>query len=71
MKKRLFLLLACSVLSAASAWASEGDWDRAKNAHERGDYAAEIAIVRPLAEQGYAFAQFNLGVLYDLSLIHI
>ena len=65
MKKLFFALLACGVLSAASVWAGEGDWDRAKGAHERGDYAAEIAIVRPLAEQGYAFAQFNLGVLYD------
>jgi TPR repeat protein len=42
-----------------------GEWDRAKSAHERGDYAAEVAIVRPLAEKGHAFAQFNLGVLYD------
>ena len=64
MNKPLFLLLAGSLLCAAPAWA-EGDWDRARTAHERGDYATELAIVRPLAEQGFAFAQFNLGVLYD------
>lgn len=64
MKKPLFLLLAGSLLSAAPVWA-EGDWDQARTAHERGDYAAEVAIVRPLAEQGFAFAQFNMGVLYD------
>lgn len=64
MMKKLFFLLASSVLMAAPAWA-DGEWDRAKSAHERGDYAAEVAIVRPMAEKGYAFAQFNLGVLYD------
>lgn len=64
MSKQLFALLIGGVLSVA-AWTAEGDWNRARNAHERGDYADEIAIVRPLAEQGYAFAQFNLGVLYD------
>ncbi|MFO1371595.1 MAG: tetratricopeptide repeat protein [Candidatus Competibacteraceae bacterium] len=64
--KRLFsLLLTCSLLSVAPAWGGEGDWDRAKSAHERGDYAAELALIRPLAEKGYPFAQFNLGVLYD------
>ncbi|HRD67461.1 MAG TPA: tetratricopeptide repeat protein [Candidatus Competibacter sp.] len=65
MNKPFFLLLASSLLGAASARAAEGDWDQAKTAHERGDYAAEIAIVRPLADKGYPFAQFNLGVLYD------
>jgi hypothetical protein len=64
MSKPLFLWLAGSLLCAAPVWA-EGDWDRARTAHERGDYATELAIVRPLAEQGFAFAQFNLGVLYD------
>jgi TPR repeat protein len=64
MNKPLFLLLASSLLTTAPAWA-DGDWDQARTAHERGDYAAEVAIVRPLAEKGYPFAQFNLGVLYD------
>jgi TPR repeat protein len=64
MKKSFFLLLASGLLIAIPAWA-DGEWDRAKSAHERGDYAAEVAIVRPLAEKGHAFAQFNLGVLYD------
>lgn len=65
MNKLFFLLLAGGLLSATSSWAAEGDWDQARTAHERGDYAAELAIVRPLAEQGSPFAQFNLGVLYD------
>ncbi|MDG4596580.1 MAG: tetratricopeptide repeat protein [Candidatus Contendobacter sp.] len=65
MNKPFFLLLACSLLVTVPAWAADGDWDRARNAHERGDYAAEVAIVQPLAEKGVPFAQFNLGVLYD------
>ena len=65
MNKLFFLLLAGCLLTTAPVWAAEGDWDRARNAHERGDYAAEVATVRPLAEKGVPFAQFNLGVLYD------
>ncbi|MBL8258620.1 MAG: sel1 repeat family protein [Candidatus Competibacteraceae bacterium] len=59
------LLLAGSLSGLAPVWAAEADWDRAKSAHERGDYTAELAIIRPMAEKGYPFAQFNLGVLYD------
>lgn len=66
MNKLLLTLLTSSLLwCAVPVQAADGDWDRAKTAHERGDYAAELAIVRPLAERGFAFAQFNLGVLYD------
>lgn len=63
MRKTLLL----AVLLCCTHWvgAQGDDWDHAKTAHERGDYAAELAIIRPLAEQGFAFAQFNLGVLYD------
>jgi len=65
MKKPLFLLMAGSLLIAAPVWAAEGDWEQARMAHERGDYAAEVTIIQPLAERGFAFAQFNMGVLYD------
>jgi hypothetical protein len=65
MNKPLILLLAGSLLTAAPVWAADGEWDQARTAHERGDYAAEVALIRPLAEKGYPFAQFNLGVLYD------
>ncbi|MDQ5910957.1 MAG: uncharacterized protein QG599_3054 [Pseudomonadota bacterium] len=64
MNKPIWLLLTSTLLCAGPVWA-EGEWDQARTAHERGDYSAELAIVRPLAEQGFAFAQFNLGVLYD------
>src|SRR5580692_11794527 len=34
------------------------------NAAERGDYVTAIQLWRPLADQGNAFAQFNLGNMY-------
>ena len=34
-------------------------------AAQKGDYATALQEWRPLAEQGYAAAQANLGVLYD------
>jgi hypothetical protein len=33
-------------------------------AAKRGDYATALRLLRPLAEQGHARAQFNLGVAY-------
>ncbi len=39
--------------------------DEAEAAYHRGDYATAVREWRPLAEQGDADAQFNLGDLYD------
>ena len=39
--------------------------DEAKTAYEKGDYARAAALVRPLAEQGRAWAQFTLGVMHQ------
>ena len=33
-------------------------------AYERGDYATALTEFRPLAQQGHAGAQFNLGQMY-------
>ncbi len=46
----------------APAWAG---WDEATAAYQRGDYVTAIRELRPLAEQGVAEAQFNLGNMYD------
>ncbi len=46
----------------APAWAG---WDEGVAAAKRGDYATAIREWRPLAEQGNANAQFNLGLMYD------
>ncbi len=34
------------------------------DAYERGDYDTALKEFRPLAEQGHASAQFNLGIMY-------
>jgi TPR repeat protein len=49
------------LFSAGSAWA---DFDDGFAAYNRGDYATALEEWRPLAEQGDAFAQYNLGLLY-------
>jgi len=36
----------------------------ASAAYERGDYATAYRLIKPLAEKGYAKAQYNLGVMY-------
>ncbi len=46
----------------APAWAGQ---DEAAAAYKRGDYATAVRELRPLAEQGDAKAQHNLGVMYE------
>ncbi|MGH7216372.1 MAG: tetratricopeptide repeat protein [Nitrospiraceae bacterium] len=47
---------------SAPAWA---DFKAGIDAHQRGDYATALREWKPLAEQGDALAQYNLGLLYD------
>ncbi len=49
------------VLVAAPAWA---DFKAGVEAYDRGDYATALTEFRPLAQQGHAGAQFNLGQMY-------
>ena len=46
----------------APAWSG---LDEATAAYQRGDYATAIRQLRPLAKQGNANAQFNLGFMYS------
>ncbi len=46
----------------APAWAG---FDEGVAAFNRGDYATALREWRPLAEQGHAKAQFNLGLMYN------
>ena len=55
------LLLALGLSGAANA----GPFDDALAAAKRGDHATAFRLWRPLADQGNAHAQFNLGVMYD------
>jgi TPR repeat protein len=50
------------IFSCVTAWAA--DFDKGLAAHNAGDYIAALAELRPLAEQGKASAQLNLGVMY-------
>jgi uncharacterized protein len=54
------------LISASSADpASGGPFDDGIAAYERGDYATAFRLMKPLAEQGDAKSQHNLGVMYD------
>ena len=52
------------MLSLASPVAA-GPFEDAVMAYGRGDYATAMQLFRPLADQGNAIAQFNLGVMYQ------
>ena len=41
------------------------DFQNAQDAYDRQDYETAYKLLAPLGEQGHAFAQFNLGTLYD------
>ena len=64
MLKRL-VAAAVVVIVMLSGSAMAGPAEDADAAHERGDYATALRLLRPLAEQGFADAQYNLGFLYD------
>jgi TPR repeat protein len=44
-----------------------GPYEDGVAAYEKGDYATALRVWRPLAEQGNAMAQYNLGVMYGAS----
>ena len=60
---RLNLLLILFVCAAVPAVA--GPYEDGVVAYAKGDYPTAMRLLRPIAEQGYASAQFNLGVMYD------
>ena len=61
--KAALVALVLSVGAAAPVGA--GPLEDAGAAYKRGDYATVLQLVRPLAEQGLAHAQFILGSMYD------
>ncbi len=62
MKKLLLLLTLLLWLPIAQA--NEAEFQRAYSAYHAGDYGNAIAILKPLAKQGYAEAQYILGGMY-------
>ena len=59
--KRIALATVLLVTLVGPAWAG---FNEGVAALERGDYATALKELRPLAEQGNAVAQYNLGFMY-------
>ncbi len=59
--KRFLLVLVLTCTLSTPAWAG---FDEGAAAYERGDYETALREWRPLAEQGHAKAQYNLGLMY-------
>ena len=51
------------IFSCATAWAA--DFAKGVAAYKAGDFAAALAEWRPLAEQGFRPAQYNLALMYS------
>jgi len=58
-----FLVLA--FLMTLSSPVAAQDFDKGYDAYNAGDFATAIQEWTPLAEQGYANAQYNLGIMYN------
>src|SRR5271165_3620340 len=66
MKRRTNILLVGILLAFAQFGpAAAGPLEDSEAAYQKGDYAAALQILRPLAEQGNAIAQYDLGLMYD------
>jgi hypothetical protein len=58
-------LAAIIMILGAASTVTAGPFEDGVMAYSRGDYATAMQHFRPLAEQGNAIAQFNLGVMYQ------
>ena len=71
MNRRIRLLLAASVLAAslttpaAPTAEQRQQLNQAVSAYQQQDYRRAHELFLPLAQQGYATAQHNLGVMYE------
>ena len=68
MKTKLTFLLALTFLFLFSGSVYGDDFQDGLDAQERKDYKTAYKLWLPLAEQGNAFAQFNLGLMYAKGL---
>src|SRR5436309_3203198 len=58
------VLTAPLMLAAVSGAAVAGPLEDALAAHDKGDDATALRLIRPLADQGNAEAQYNLAIMY-------
>ena len=62
MKTRILLI--ATILSLCSSVARANDLEDSIEAYNKGNYAQALELLCPLAEEGIANAQNNLGVMY-------
>ena len=63
--KNLHVLLMVSLLTCAGGVAIAQDYDAGLKAAQAGDFQTALKEWKPLADQGDAYAQYNLGLKYD------
>ena len=63
--KPLTFILALTFLFLFSGSVYGGDFQDGLDAYQRKNYKEAFSLWKPLAEQGYALAQYNLGVMHD------
>ena len=61
----MFRITSILILTLSLAAPVHAGYKEGLAAANRGDYATALREWRPLAEQGFAPAQFNLGVMYE------
>jgi TPR repeat protein len=59
------LCLTLAVLLGSAGMSVSQDFQKGFDAYNRGDYATALREWTLAAEQGHAFAQYNLGLMYD------
>ena len=62
------LVLALALVQPVAAQSFKPDYMAGLHAFDRKDYVTALAHLRDFAQQGYAQAQFRLGVMYHLGL---
>ena len=63
--KRLLILPVLLLTLLVGNPAYSADFYKGYAAYQRGDYTTALREMKPIAEQGYARSQYNLGVMYD------
>ena len=58
------VLVALAVALGLTGPVAAGPYEDAEAAYDKGDFATALRLWRPLAEQGDALAQSNLGIMY-------
>ena len=66
MKTKLTFLLSLTFLFLFSGSVYGDDFQDGLDAHKRKDYKEAVRLYRLSAEQGFASAQYNLGVMYEI-----